>query len=398
MPIPLERRLPVGEIPWFSHRMTNSPWKDARNPKIDQLVDDHDFFELQRYVQHDMRGYTRYARAVKDEFSGLDPRTVNSETLKSYTNIVNALSEGNVGVVDGTGDFETQANLNESISFLQDGILQYSHPTVYMLTHAALKHNLPVGMTEIYNSQQLADDLLESNSKTIKLIRQANNRGKADVYAGAKPIRATAIEALRDKKWGDQLGVAGKFSELANRLDDFENGIRSGKVTHADIANYQKDIRSRYDRFRCRAYTNDMSSMSEFTGNLRFGWPKWVRGILAPLGDRMDFYVSQWTYRSNGNVESAELRNEDFPRNIARYYRNLIDKLGSDDLAYASLHVHIPIIVQGKPIGVELQVAPRAMAPMHHLAERVYKQESPGLENVAPELINQARGVANSIS
>lgn len=301
-------------------------------------------------------------------------------------------------MVDGTGDFDEQSRLNESIAFLQDGILQYTHPTTYMLTHAALKHNLPVGMTEIYNSRQLTADLLESNSKTIQLLRLASDREKAQIYAGVKPIRAASIEALRDQKWGEQLGVAGGFSELTNRLDDFEAGVIKGSVSHKDIAEYQNSIRNRYDRFRCRAYVNDMATMSEFTGNLRFGWPKWVRGLLAPLGDRMDFYVSQWVYRSDGRVESAELRDEDFPRNIARYYRELNRQLGSSDLAYASVHVHIPIIVQGKPIGVELQVAPRAMSPMHHLAERVYKQEKPGLENVSPELINKARKVASTIS
>lgn len=394
----LERRLPVGEIPWFSRRLAESPWKDARNPEIDDLISSADYLGLQHFVQHDMRGYSRYTRAIRDEFTGLNPCTVNSETLNSYAQIARSLNEGNVGVVDGTGDSDEQSRLNESISFLQDGILQYTHPTTYLLTHAALKHNLPVEMTGIYNSRQLTDDLLESNNKTVKFLRRASDSEKAVIYAGVKPIRAASIEALRDKKWGEQLGVAGGFSELSDRLDDFESGIITGNVSHQDIAEYQKGIRNRYDRFRCRSYLDDMATMSEFAGNLRSGWPKWVRGLLAPLGDRMDFYVSQWVYRSDGSVESEELRDEDFPSNIARYYRELNQQLGSNDLAYASVHVHIPIIVRGRSIGVELQVAPHAMSPMHHLAERVYKQEKPGLENVSPELVNKARKVANTIS
>lgn len=86
----LERRLPVGEVPWFSHRLAESPWKDAPNSEIDDLISKADYFGLQHFVQHDMRGYSRYTRAIRDEFAGLNPRTVNSETLNSYAQIAHS--------------------------------------------------------------------------------------------------------------------------------------------------------------------------------------------------------------------------------------------------------------------------------------------------------------------
>ncbi|OIN91643.1 hypothetical protein AUJ42_01510 [Candidatus Collierbacteria bacterium CG1_02_44_10] len=318
---------------------------------------------------------------------------VPEEVRKKLKDIIDM----NVGVVDAkVADELLQGVVNGEISRLTDEVFRRTHPRVYELARSALLSGLPEGF-DLYDTERIKKKIFGVWNPVTAYLRAMEQNGECKIVACMKPVRSTAMEALRQKMGmgtGDKLEKYGNFEELEARVNALEKSLEEGTVGENELDYFNKLIEQRYDRFRCRVFSNGHWDLSNAIGTVKILSLDWMENTLMnkifKLTPDWDYYLSEWIYRRNGDIESKELRGYYRPPNSRKCFSDELEKLEFGDMLYLAWHTHLKLKLgwNSKQFPVEIQILP-AIFPMN-LMERVYKQEDPDLKFVSPKLREKA--------
>lgn len=313
------------------------------------------------------------------------------EVFKKIKSRVREIVDINVGVVENP-DVYLQNKVDNEISRLKDEIFKIEYPKIYTLTKEALMKDLPKGI-DIYNGQQVRNWLILFSLEHLPTVmREGLFFGKWKIVAGIKPIRASAIEALRGSEFGEEkIGKFGDFEKLESRLEKFEDEI-DGDPQKKEI--FKRLVSERHDRVRCRVYANTEFRLSYLLGEIRYRGADVLKELMGKKAE-WNYYMSEWLYKKDGEVVVREVEDRGGPDSSVGFFRNVATDLDPEDLVYAAWHTHLKFgRFLGPRIPVEVQVFPFEFAAMHALLERVFKRDKPDLNAVSPVLRKVANGNA----
>jgi hypothetical protein len=295
------------------------------------------------------------------------------------------IGEINVGVVENP-DVYLQGEVNNEVARLTDEIFKREHPRVFALAREAVLRNLPKGI-DIYNGNEVRNKLILASLEHVpSVLREGLFFKRWQIVAGVKPIRSSALVALRKAEFGGgggELKWFGEYEELEKRLEKFEEDI---EVDSQKQDLFKEYISSRHDRVRCRVFTNTKFSLNFLMADVRYRGVDLIRKVIGEKPE-WNYYMSKWLYKNNGEVRISEIADRGGPASSFGYFLNEASDLNPEDLIYAAWHAQLkfrPIF--GSKVPVEIQVFPIEFAAMHNVLQGIFKRDKPEIQAVSLEL------------